>query len=357
MNRYLSSTPDTRLESGGEAHGSVWKLIKRGDPWSKKLKLLKEKSPYRIRYTIIMPCYFVMDGVKQEMGDEFFDDMMNELEQVKALTRANANPSRWNDDGTYDKKPLDPNYVCKYYQKNLKEPFVCPDCGRTISSKSNLSKHRKTNVCKRHQQPPPWDVAVQVIISNGRPPRNKKLLKEKLSICSKWNYDSWNNEGLRFARGLPFEHPIFWCETRIFNHQKKQVFQGVSVEKQISPPCLWHKAGVWLKIWWGIQISDLFCCRRHGRTVVRNPSCQEWMERIDWLGISVFFICLDDLKFSKEHDVTFAKWFFLSLKFQEVSFDPLISSFDLHIIGGSLCGCGLITLDFMPSMRHCFLKV
>ena len=81
------------------------------------------------------------------------------------------------------------------------------------------------------------------------------------------------------------------------------------------------------------------------------------MERIDWLGISVFFICLDDLKFSKEHDVTFAKWFFLSLKFQEVSFDPLISSFDLHIIGGSLCGCGLITLDFMPSMRHCFLKV
>lgn len=102
-----------------------------------------------------MPCYFVMDGIKQEMDDEVFDDMMNELHQIKALTRTNANPSRWNDDGTYDKKPLDPKYFCKYYQKNLKEPFVCPDCGRTISSKSNLSKHRKTNVCKRLQQPPP----------------------------------------------------------------------------------------------------------------------------------------------------------------------------------------------------------
>ena len=120
----------------------------------KVINSLKEKSPYRIKYTTIMPCYFVMDGVKQEMDDDVFDDMMNELHSIKSLSRVNANTSRWNDDGTYDKKPLDPQYFCKYYQKNLKEPFVCPDCGRTISSKSNLSKHRKTNVCKRHRQPP-----------------------------------------------------------------------------------------------------------------------------------------------------------------------------------------------------------
>ena len=108
-----------------------------------------------------MPCYFVMDGVKQEMDEEVFDQMMHDLHQLKSTnpptpttTPTNNRRTRWNEDGTYNKKPLDPNYFNKYYEKHLKTPFSCPDCGRTISSKSNLAKHRQTNVCKRHQTPP-----------------------------------------------------------------------------------------------------------------------------------------------------------------------------------------------------------
>ena len=34
-------------------------------------------------------------------------------------------------------------------KKKISTPFKCPDCGRTISSKSNLFKHRQTNICMR----------------------------------------------------------------------------------------------------------------------------------------------------------------------------------------------------------------
>ena len=44
---------------------------------------------------------------------------------------------------------LDPEYVQKYYQRTCFSTFQCPDCGRTISSKSNLSKHRQKFVPKK----------------------------------------------------------------------------------------------------------------------------------------------------------------------------------------------------------------
>lgn len=51
--------------------------------------------------------------------------------------------TRWNPNEAYDTKPLDPDYFKKYYQNKLKTPFTCPDCGKTISNKTNLSKHQK----------------------------------------------------------------------------------------------------------------------------------------------------------------------------------------------------------------------
>ena len=42
---------------------------------------------------------------------------------------------------------VDPEYFSKYYQNKLSTPFTCPDWGRTITSKSNLSKHRQTKKC------------------------------------------------------------------------------------------------------------------------------------------------------------------------------------------------------------------
>ena len=88
----------------------------------------------------------VIDGVMQEIDEDLFDKMAEAIHQPineeKPLQR-----SRWREDGSYDDRPLDPNYFRKYYKNNLSIPFKCPDCGRTISSKSNLSKHQKTNVC------------------------------------------------------------------------------------------------------------------------------------------------------------------------------------------------------------------
>lgn len=99
-----------------------------------------------------MTCYLYMDGVKQEMDEDIFDQMGEALHQSN-----NTNPpipeklTRHRPDGTYDKRPLDPGYFTKYYHNKLKTPYQCPDCGRIISSKSNLSKHRNTKLCQKHR--------------------------------------------------------------------------------------------------------------------------------------------------------------------------------------------------------------
>jgi inhibitor of KinA sporulation pathway (predicted exonuclease) len=96
----------------------------------------------------------VIDGIKQEIGEDVFDQMAQTLHQSSNPHNTPPTTStRWQPDGTYDKKPLDPKYFQKNYQKKLAPPFTCPECGRTISSKSNLSKHRQTRVCisnRRH---------------------------------------------------------------------------------------------------------------------------------------------------------------------------------------------------------------
>ena len=99
-----------------------------------------------------MPCYLVIDGKKQEMDEDIFDQMVEALHQPTTPNNTPRNTqSRWRPDGTYDKKPLDDEYFKNYYQKELKIPFKFPDCGRTISSKSNLSKHRQTKVCMNNR--------------------------------------------------------------------------------------------------------------------------------------------------------------------------------------------------------------
>ena len=106
-----------------------------------------------------MPCYFYMNRKRQDMDEEVFDQMLQALHQpnipdetLNTVETSHSTASRWRPDGTYDKRPLDPEYFSKYYRHKLKTPFKCPDCGRTLSSKSNLSKHRETIVCKRHQR-------------------------------------------------------------------------------------------------------------------------------------------------------------------------------------------------------------
>ena len=62
-------------------------------------------------------------------------------EQNQSSREDSEQPVRWRDDQK--------TYHHNYYSKNLKQSYTCEDCGRTISSKSNLSKHKKSNVCNR----------------------------------------------------------------------------------------------------------------------------------------------------------------------------------------------------------------
>ena len=65
-----------------------------------------------------MPCYLVIDGKKQEMDEDIFDQMVEALHQPTIQEPPMPTSTRWQPDGTYDKKPNDPNYFSKYYQKN-----------------------------------------------------------------------------------------------------------------------------------------------------------------------------------------------------------------------------------------------
>jgi hypothetical protein len=59
-------------------------------------------------------------------------------------------PERYNEDGTYNKKPLNLEYYKQYYQQVLKHsPCTCEICGASLASKQQLLKHRKTQYCRR----------------------------------------------------------------------------------------------------------------------------------------------------------------------------------------------------------------
>ena len=66
-----------------------------------------------------MPCYMDIDGNKQGMDEDVFDQMVEALHQSQTPPNPPTSQStRWQPDGTYNKKTLDPNYFTKYYHKN-----------------------------------------------------------------------------------------------------------------------------------------------------------------------------------------------------------------------------------------------
>ena len=119
--------------------------------------------PYIVKIRI-MTCYMYIDGKRQEIDEDLFEQMTQELHPLnQPITTTSTRwdvveplpttrTGRWKPDGTYNKKPLDPEYFTKYYHNKLSTPFTCPDYGRTISSKSNLSKHRQSHICRRNRK-------------------------------------------------------------------------------------------------------------------------------------------------------------------------------------------------------------
>jgi len=68
-----------------------------------------------------------MDRKKHTMDEDVFDQMFEALHQSDTPETPPQTNTRWQPDGAYNKKPLDPNYFSKYYQQKLKIPFTCPD--------------------------------------------------------------------------------------------------------------------------------------------------------------------------------------------------------------------------------------
>ena len=59
------------------------------------------------------------------------------------------NPDRHKVDGTYDAKPLDPDYFKRYYQEKTKNKNInCPKCECLVNDSSHMSRHQKTKKCR-----------------------------------------------------------------------------------------------------------------------------------------------------------------------------------------------------------------
>ena len=94
---------------------------------------------------------FINGNSKQRITNDEFDMMVEQAEndlvlqmiseQNQTSSDGNEQPVRWRDDQK--------NYHQNYYNNNLKQSYTCEDCGRTISSKSNLSKHKKSKICSQ----------------------------------------------------------------------------------------------------------------------------------------------------------------------------------------------------------------
>ena len=60
-----------------------------------------------------------INGMKQEMDEDLFDQMAEALHQSSNPQNPPATTStRWKPDGTYDKKPLDPNFFQSIIKRN-----------------------------------------------------------------------------------------------------------------------------------------------------------------------------------------------------------------------------------------------
>ena len=71
-----------------------------------------------------------------------------DLSQYKQV-RIKRALDRYNEDGSYNSKPLDPDYFNKYYHTH-KEPTQCKFCCKIFTCKPGLSKHfKRSNVCMR----------------------------------------------------------------------------------------------------------------------------------------------------------------------------------------------------------------
>ena len=81
----------------------------------------------------------------------------------KHKQRSELTAWRYQENGKYSNKPIDPDYQRKYYALKLKEPVPCAWCG-SLSVRTQLNRHHRSKKClsvqaflneKINQQPTP----------------------------------------------------------------------------------------------------------------------------------------------------------------------------------------------------------
>ena len=138
-----------KQEAGAEAQKAQIQSV--AEARRKNKNYLKRKRDNIVKMTGI----FINGNRKQRITNDEFDVMVElmKAENDLVLQRMNEKVSE-SDDQLLRWKDDQKTYHQNYYNKNLKQPYTCEDCGRTISSKSNLSKHKKSNVCNKNKNPP-----------------------------------------------------------------------------------------------------------------------------------------------------------------------------------------------------------
>ena len=133
-----------KQEVGAEAQKA--QIQKVAEARRKNKNYLKRKRDNIVKMTGI----FINGNRKQRITNDEFDVMVElmKAENDLVLQRMNEKVSE-SDDQLLRWKDDQKTYHQNYYNKNLKQPYTCEDCGRTISSKSN--------VCNKKQNPPLYE--------------------------------------------------------------------------------------------------------------------------------------------------------------------------------------------------------
>ena len=84
---------------------------------------------------------------------------------------------RYNEDGTYNNKPVSESYFRDYYREKLAIKVECPLCGK-FSNKEKLKRHQRSTRCSRpNMTQSQWDyIKSHIDESDSESPESETLL-------------------------------------------------------------------------------------------------------------------------------------------------------------------------------------
>ena len=86
----------------------------------------------------------MMECVSKDTIDEIVEPV------GPVIMKHRGRPTRYNDDGTVNTKPVDPDYFNKYYIQKLQGVnLICSNCGILVP-KCHIARHKKAARCRNN---------------------------------------------------------------------------------------------------------------------------------------------------------------------------------------------------------------